>query len=564
VLFELNPINQSEEQIMTFHRSTSDVSGGVDSLEEFFLSWGGQEEGVEATTGIFCSSSDWQTLSKKSLPGTTATDPTHLASSSAGSPQSQSHSQSHHHDEFGFQLFPSCTNGTPFTPGTIEEPKEPQVIEQVIDCTKSTAGCSVSTMTRTAFPSDKPSHSPALSPQPYRPAASQPIPKGTRKRSSPVGIQKALSKLALCGHSAKEDALDLEYVVLSLRQAITATEATASLRHMVQVLKQQGRADQRKSRSTSDIQEGFVAAGADHCVISTLWNFPSSVPVQYYGVIAMGELVAHSHLPNQKSIVLKGGVEVVLTAMKNHPEEETLQEEACRTLKNVMKYFDMAKQHVARHNGISRILQAMMTHPEYASVQRQACYALTSLSCLKAISDELVTNQGHAVLLKTMQHHNDDCFVLAESWRTLTNIVIHSMNTSLDEEIATYGMDLICQSLQRFANCTQVPIQTRGLTLLTHLCYRSPTNLERLTRTHNLEIIHMVLRQWKHDEKVQAAGEKLVLQISQAGYSLPRQPQQPHASGRYSNRIKRPPATAVISQIQNERGLDIIVDTTMY
>lgn len=523
----------------------------IDSLDEFLssLSWTetnidkntpeekGLEKGVEATAAL-----KWADFSNKVLAATTI-----ITTTTAPTSTHNSSHRSNNQDEFGFPIFATLPNAS----ASLEEEGG---YHQVIECTQSFSG-SLSTMTHHYVDEDKE----LVVNNNINNKSNTSTSNKSRKRSSSAGIQKALSKLALCGQSAKEDSMDLEYAVFTLRQAITAQEATTALRHMVKILKQ-GRGNKSSSLSTSELQEGLVAAGADHCVISTLWNFPSNVPVQYYGVIGLGELVAHSHLPNQKSIVLKGGIEVVLTAMKNHMEEESIQEEACRTLKNMMKYFDTAKQHVARHKGISRILQAMMTHPEYASVQRQACYALTSLSCLKSISDELVAKQGHAVLLKTMQHHNDDCFVLAESWRTLTNIVIHSMNCTLDEEIAAHGLDLVCQSLNQFADCSLVPIQARGVTLLTHLCYRSPANLERLTLTHNLEIIHHILRVCKYDDKVQAAGEKLVQQLSQAGYSLPQQQQR----GRNSHRSKRPPLTAVISQIQNDQGLDVILDTTMY
>jgi len=406
------------------------------------------------------------------------------------------------------------------------------------------------------------------------------------KRTSSHGIQKALSKLNLCGHSARESSLDLEYLVLSLRQSLTGQEAESCLRKMVTIMKdaRSGNGDDHNGskmyppKCTTELQEELVAAGADHCVISTLWNFPSDLQVQYQGIMALGELVAHSNLNNQKSLVLKGGIEVVLTAMKAHAMEELIQEEACRTLKNIMKYYDVAKHQVARHKGVSRILQAMMIHTEYTGVQRQACYALTSLSCLKPISDDLVAKQGHSVLLKTMHHHNDDPFVLAEAWRTLTNIVIHAMNTSLDEEIANHGtLELVCQSLHKFADCTLVPLQARGLTLLTHLCYRSDANLERVTRTQNLQIIRHILRIHTYDEKVQAAGEKLIQQMSIAGYSPPNNSSSQvgvddsNGVNRYRNgsnnshqriarsRSKNP---SIISHIHNDHGMDIILDTT--
>lgn len=415
--------------------------------------------------------------------------------------------------------------------------------------------------------------------------------RGASSSSSTSGLQRAFSKLALCGHSARETSMDLEYLVLSLRQALTAEEAEGCLHKIVTVLKgarsssgnhntsssnaedSRSSAETKKSMlTTAELQEELVAAGADHCVISTMWTFPSNLAVQYYGIVALGELVAHSNLANQKSIVLKGGIEVILTAMKAHALEETLQEEACHSLKNIMKYYDVAKQQVARHKGISRILQAMMAHPEYASVQRQACYALTSLSCLKPISDDLVAMQGHAVLLKTMYHHNDDPFVLAEAWRTLTNVVIHAMNTSLDEEIACHGgtIELVCQSLNKFADCTVVPLQARGLTLLTHLCYRSASNLRLVTRTQNLEHIQRVLRMWRYDEKIQAAGEKLVQQISQAGYTNNGSTSSVAKSRSSNNRqmsrssSKQKQQQKVISQIHNDCGMDIILDASLY
>jgi hypothetical protein len=453
--------------------------------------------------------------------------------------------------------------------------------KQEIDCVLSSSS-SVSTMTK-----ENNIHA-----APETTSNSKSCKRPTRNQSSTHGIQKAFSKLALCGHSAKEESLDLEYLVLTLRQALTADEATTALRRMVQVLKdgRNGTGPHKTALSTSQLQEGLVAAGADHCVISTQWNFPSNILVQYYGIVALGELVAHAHLPNQKSIVLKGGIEVVLTAMKTHSEHESIQEEACRTLKNLMKYYDQAKLQVARHKGITRILQAMMTHPEYATVQRQACYALTSLSCLKIISDELLCKQGHAVLLKTMQHHNDDPYVLAEAWRTLTNIVIHAMSNTLDEEIAAHGLPLVFEALQKFADCTLVPIQARGLTLLAHLSYRSLGNLAIVTMTENLEIIHRLLELWTDDEKVQAAGDKLIQHIGQTGYRPTPEMMNSHhhnnnipsssasrggkshstatttttSSGSRKNRQGAPPRNAVISQIRNDRGLDVIVDASMY
>jgi hypothetical protein len=470
---------------------------------------------------------------------------------------------------------------------TTEEIEQQLEDYQEIDCTLS-CSTSISTMTK---------ENNTLTPDGRADPTTSTTNKSRKRQKSPSqstthGIQKAFSKLALCGQSAKEEAFNLEYLVMTLRQALTAEEATTALRDMVQVLKdgRNGTAQQKKTAfSTSQLQEGLVAAGADHCVISTQWNFPSDILVQYYGTVALGELVAHSHLPNQKSIVLKGGIEVVLTAMKSHSDHESIQEEACRTLKNLMKYYDQAKLQVARHKGITRILQAMMTHPEYATVQRQACYALTSLSCLKSISDELVCKQGHAVLLKTVQHHSDDPYVLAEAWRTLTNIVIHSMNHTLDEEIAAHGMSLVFEALYKFADCRLVPIQIRGLTLLTHLSYRSPGNLAIVTQLEHLEIIHRVLDLWTEDEKLQAAGNKLIQHIGQngsrrsalkvnshqedsnpslsAGRSGKSHSTDTTATNSLGSRKSRrgvPPKSAVISLMRNDRGLDVIVDSSLY
>jgi hypothetical protein len=160
-----------------------------------------------------------------------------------------------------------------------------------------------------------------------------------------------------------------------------------------------------------------------------------------------------------------------------------------------------------------------------------------------------------------VETHNDDPYVLAEAWRTLANIVIHAMDPTLDEALVKKGcIDVVCRALQKFSGCTLVPIQARGLTLLTHLCYRSDCNLARVTKTEHLETIHKILRIWRYDEKVQAAGEKLVQRIASAGYSTYHDRATSSTKYSFNSDIKR--NHNVVGQIPNHRGVDIIVDTT--
>ena len=96
---------------------------------------------------------------------------------------------------------------------------------------------------------------------------------------------------------------------------------------------------------------------------------------------------------NKIAIANAGGIQIVLSSMRNRPHHEPIQQYGCRVLSNlsyngtqkvflhfIMTSIDDTESLISSYNGIELVLQAMKNHPTAKYVQQNACNFLLNMS----------------------------------------------------------------------------------------------------------------------------------------------------------------------------------------
>ena len=113
-----------------------------------------------------------------------------------------------------------------------------------------------------------------------------------------------------------------------------------------------------------------------------------------------------------KTLVAHGGVDMIVTAMKNHPSDRRVQEAACLTMRN-LACGDTDAAPVDFSEPINLILAAMANHPSSASIQLHGCCALWNLAFVKNQFKYNVNEMDMIrYIVKAMQNHMESASVL--------------------------------------------------------------------------------------------------------------------------------------------------------
>ena len=110
------------------------------------------------------------------------------------------------------------------------------------------------------------------------------------------------------------------------------------------------------------------------------------------------------------TIAEKGGIDVILAAMKQHPDSTGVQEEGCWALGQVA-YYNAARSHtIAEKGGIEAAFRAMTQHSHHEKVQQQGCYALGKVAWNNDANRRTIAEKGgiEAAFRAMTQHSHDE------------------------------------------------------------------------------------------------------------------------------------------------------------
>jgi hypothetical protein len=118
-----------------------------------------------------------------------------------------------------------------------------------------------------------------------------------------------------------------------------------------------------------------------------------------------------------------GGVEVILTGMKRHPEYENLQRAACGAIKNILDQTKRNAEPFKESDGIAQVIAAMKAHPENEDVQLYGCTALLHMSQLEEYRPLIFAAGGAVTIATVMEKYSDNPSVRETSQKAMQTLV---------------------------------------------------------------------------------------------------------------------------------------------
>lgn len=179
---------------------------------------------------------------------------------------------------------------------------------------------------------------------------------------------------------------------------------------------------QRKMISKDEYHQSMQAVQNPDATVRdiafTMWANEEDEAVQILGCSALELAVTATGLSTEEiaSIALVG-VTAVVNAMRNHPNEPTVQGKACSALVALSPAEGLREVSFAASGAIASIVTAMKTHVDDATIQEEACKALQSV--IVAGGSESATAVacvgGFTSLVYALAAHPHDAFVQIEA-----------------------------------------------------------------------------------------------------------------------------------------------------
>ena len=99
---------------------------------------------------------------------------------------------------------------------------------------------------------------------------------------------------------------------------------------------------------------------------------------------------------NRRTIAEKGGIDVILAAMKQHPDSTEVQRNGCAALGRVACANDANRRTIAEKGGIEAVFRAMTQHSHHEWVLRRGCFMMYAMVGCESVRPAI--REGKAVM----------------------------------------------------------------------------------------------------------------------------------------------------------------------
>jgi hypothetical protein len=235
-------------------------------------------------------------------------------------------------------------------------------------------------------------------------------------------------------------------------------------------------------------------AGGIEVVISALRGHPNSAAVLEHAVEALGQLVANNHQENQTLAKSAGGIEAVIIALHQHPDNEVLQKNAVSTLGSLVINNVENQLHAGRTNGIQAVIFALKTHLRCEAVLEEATEALRHLVACNVENQELAREQGAiATAVAVLRRHRKNEGVQIRALLALTELVA---GNPLNQEMAGEAGAIKAVQVALNGHPASDLVQEHACESLGHLVAKNQVN-QNIAREAGLieTVVHTALEQ---------------------------------------------------------------------
>jgi hypothetical protein len=105
-------------------------------------------------------------------------------------------------------------------------------------------------------------------------------------------------------------------------------------------------------------------------------------------------------------ILRGGGVTLVVSAMREYPNDAGLQQYACEALAEISVHGN-GDEEILQAGAAPLIIAAMRRHGQYAELVEYACWALSHLTCFEGLRAAVVAGGGVALVTAAIRGHPD-------------------------------------------------------------------------------------------------------------------------------------------------------------
>ena len=140
------------------------------------------------------------------------------------------------------------------------------------------------------------------------------------------------------------------------------------------------RANGQNFNELMEIYKAFEEHGVISAIIQAMSNHMDSVPIAKYVGTLLGDLARNQQC--QYEITRSDGIEYMVRAMINHPENPEIQEQGCRVLQNVSAlapYNQDVRRRVTQSRNVDTVIQALEKHQSHRKVQENGRAALKNM-----------------------------------------------------------------------------------------------------------------------------------------------------------------------------------------
>jgi len=140
------------------------------------------------------------------------------------------------------------------------------------------------------------------------------------------------------------------------------------------------RANGQNFNTLMAIYEEFEEHGVISAIIQALSKHMDSVPITMYVGKLLGDLARNRQC--QYEIARSDGIEYMVSAMINHPENPEIQEQGCRVLQNVgalAPYNQDVRKRITKSRNVETVLEALRQHDSHQKIQENGRGALKNM-----------------------------------------------------------------------------------------------------------------------------------------------------------------------------------------
>jgi cell division FtsZ-interacting protein ZapD len=279
----------------------------------------------------------------------------------------------------------------------------------------------------------------------------------------------------------------------------------------------------------------LLSEGGLEVVFATMTNFQTNVELAQVGCELLKDVTRQS-LDFQRAVTSKGGIVVVLSAMRKHLTSINVQDPAFACIRNICTQqdnrlqaavdladlsLDSMSDEIKRQllPSIPLVVRGMKEHASHPKVQRYGCTILNHLS--SRCMPEVVLDGGIETIVVAMKGHGDDARVQEQACAALSKLLsdcpLDAMNTM------TQKGGIIATVLQSMASHAKVlEVQRLCLGILSCLCARDKANYQRLLSEGGLEVILATMANFQTNAELAQVGCEFLRDVTRQSLAFQR------------------------------------------